>query len=61
VHCRDGPAGNVIVVKDSAHLQEEDAAYVNRSGYSRHRPSLPFDVADVQRAQGLFEPVELPA
>jgi metallo-beta-lactamase family protein len=30
-----------IVLPDSARLQEEDAAYANRMGYSKHDPALP--------------------
>ncbi len=30
-----------IVLPDSGHLQEEDAAYANFKGYSRHKPALP--------------------
>ena len=30
-----------IVLRDSAHLQEEDAEYARRGGYSRHDPPLP--------------------
>ncbi len=30
-----------IVLPDSGHLQEEDAAYANRKGYSKHSPALP--------------------
>lgn len=30
-----------IILLDSAHLQEEDAANTNRHGYSRHQPALP--------------------
>src|SRR5690606_26812563 len=30
-----------ILLADSGHLQEEEAAYANRHGYSRHRPALP--------------------
>jgi metallo-beta-lactamase family protein len=45
----DGPvlasAGTValarIVLPDSGHLQEEEAAFANRRGYSKHRPALP--------------------
>ena len=29
-----------IVLPDSAHLQEQDAAYAKKSGYSRHKPAL---------------------
>lgn len=43
---------------DAAHLHEEDARYANRSGYSRHRPALPFfDAADAGRALALLRPV----
>ncbi len=30
-----------IVLPDSGHLQEEDAAYANRRGFSKHAPALP--------------------
>jgi len=30
-----------IVLPDSGHLQEEDAAYANRKGFSKHTPALP--------------------
>src|SRR5512147_175894 len=30
-----------IVLPDSAKLQEEDAAYANRKGFSKHAPALP--------------------
>lgn len=30
-----------ILLPDSGHLQEEDAKYANRRGYSRHHPALP--------------------
>ena len=30
-----------ILLPDSGHLQEEDAAFVNRHGYSRHKPAQP--------------------
>ncbi|MEU8006041.1 MBL fold metallo-hydrolase [Catellatospora sp. NPDC049111] len=29
-----------IVLRDAAHLQEEDAEFAARHGYSRHRPPL---------------------
>jgi metallo-beta-lactamase family protein len=38
-----------IVLPDSAHLQEEEADYANRKGFSRHRPAEPlYTVADAQ-------------
>jgi metallo-beta-lactamase family protein len=51
-----------IVLKDSAHLQEEDAFYANRTGYSAHRPALPlYDIGDVEKTIPLFQPTELHA
>ncbi len=49
-----------LVLRDSAHLQEEDAQDANRAGYSRHQPALPlYDTADVERTLPLFQPVLL--
>ncbi len=50
--CRDGFGGRVlatpttqalarIVLPDSGHLQEEEAQYANRRGYSKHTPARP--------------------
>src|SRR5215207_2630832 len=30
-----------VLLRDSGHLQEEDAAFANRHGFSRHKPALP--------------------
>lgn len=47
-----------IILRDSAHLQEKDAEYANRKGYSRHKPALPlYEIRDVERALKLFSPV----
>ncbi|GAA0927570.1 MBL fold metallo-hydrolase [Kribbella koreensis] len=47
-----------IVLRDAAHLQEEDAEHARAGGYSRHNPPLPlFDTADAERAIALFQPV----
>lgn len=35
-----------IVLPDCAHLQEEEAAYANRKGFSKHRPALPLFTRD---------------
>jgi metallo-beta-lactamase family protein len=44
-----------VLLKDAAHLQEEDAEYLNRKGLTSHKPALPlFDNADVEAALKLF-------
>jgi metallo-beta-lactamase family protein len=49
-----------ILLLDAAHLQQEDAEYLNRKGLTKHDPALPlFDEADVQEAMELFRPVPL--
>ena len=48
-----------LVLPDAARLQEQDAAYANKRGYSRHRPALPLYTADdADRALGLLRHVE---
>jgi metallo-beta-lactamase family protein len=40
-----------ILLPDSAYLQEEEATFANRHGYSRHHPALPlYTVADADAA-----------
>ncbi len=47
-----------VLLPDAAHLQEEEARYANKEGYSKHRPALPlFRVADARAALKLLEPV----
>jgi len=60
IHCTPETAELVeIVLRDSAHLQEEDARQANVGGYSRHHPALPlYDLADVERTLPLLAPVE---
>lgn len=44
-----------ILLLDAARLQEEEASYANRKGFSKHRPALPlFDARDVERTLGLI-------
>jgi metallo-beta-lactamase family protein len=44
-----------ILLPDAASLQEEDAAYANRKGFSKHEPALPlFTGEDAARALKLF-------
>ena len=51
-----------IVLPDSGHLQEEEAAYANRRGFSKHHPALPlYTEADARRALEQFRPIEFGA
>lgn len=48
-----------ILLLDSARLQEEDAEYANRKGFSRHHPALPlYTEKDVDRALSHFRLAE---
>ena len=68
VYCTSGTADLIgVVLRDSAHLQEEDAARANRYGYSKHRPALPLYTRDDAEAalalvqpRGYGNPFELP-
>jgi metallo-beta-lactamase family protein len=49
-----------ILLKDAAHLQQEDADYFNRKGLTKHDPALPlFEDADVEECLKHFETVPL--
>ena len=42
VHCTGGTADLCqLVLPDAAHIQEEDAKFANKRGYSKHAPALP--------------------
>ncbi|EDY82757.1 RNA-metabolising metallo-beta-lactamase family [Verrucomicrobiia bacterium DG1235] len=44
-----------ILLADTAHLQEEEAKYANKKGYSKHSPALPlFTQRDAERAMDLL-------
>ncbi|KWF02885.1 MBL fold metallo-hydrolase RNA specificity domain-containing protein [Burkholderia pseudomultivorans] len=46
-----------ILLRDSARLQEEEADFANRHGYSKHHPALPlYTTDDAQRALQLLKP-----
>ncbi len=48
-----------LLLLDAAHNQEEDAAYANRKGFSKHHPALPlFDARDAKRAMMRFRSVQ---
>jgi metallo-beta-lactamase family protein len=48
-----------IMLRDSARLQEEEAAYANRHGLSKHRPALPlYTLEDAENALERLQPRE---
>ncbi len=48
-----------ILLPDAAHLQEEEALYANKRGFSKHKPALPlFTVEDAKRAVCLLYPID---
>jgi metallo-beta-lactamase family protein len=66
---RDGFAGPIyctsptadladILLRDSGHLQEEDAAYANRKRFSKHKPALPlYTEEDGEVVSKQFRPI----
>ena len=48
-----------VLLPDAAKLQEEEAGYANRKGFSKHHPALPlFTVEDSERVLKQFKPIE---
>lgn len=48
-----------LLLRDSAHLQEEEARFANRHGYTKHAPAEPlYTVDDAERALRLFRTVD---
>lgn len=48
-----------IMLPDAAHLQEEEARYANKRGFSKHKPALPlFTIEDAERALRLLTAVD---
>ncbi|HKW39492.1 MAG TPA: MBL fold metallo-hydrolase [Burkholderiales bacterium] len=48
-----------ILLPDAGRLQEEEAEYANRRGFSKHRPALPlYTEEDARRALDSFAPVD---
>lgn len=46
-----------LILLDSAKIQEKDAEYANKKGFSKHKPALPLYTADdVREAMQLFRP-----
>lgn len=49
-----------VLLPDSGHLQEEDAKYANRSGFSKHQPALPlYTIQDAEACLKRFEVVKV--
>ncbi|HUU29045.1 MAG TPA: MBL fold metallo-hydrolase [archaeon] len=67
--CKEGFSGTVhctyatrdlceILLRDSAHLHEEDARWANKKGFSKHEEALPlYTLADAEQALSLFSPL----
>lgn len=60
VYCTPGTADLCdIMLRDSAHLKEEEADFANRHGFSKHKPALPlYTLDDAQHALRLMVPRE---
>lgn len=58
LHCTPATAELAeLMLMDSAHLQEEDAAYANKQGYSKHQPAEPlYTSIDALAALKLLRP-----
>ncbi len=58
IHCTPATAELLeLMLMDAAHLQEEDAAYANKKGFSKHRPAEPLYTAiDALQTLKLVQP-----
>lgn len=59
VYCTEGTKDLLeLLLPDAGHLQEEEAAYANKWGYSRHRPALPlYTREDAERCLEQLRPI----
>ncbi|MFM9848840.1 MAG: MBL fold metallo-hydrolase RNA specificity domain-containing protein [Hyphomicrobiaceae bacterium] len=59
IYCSEATADLcAILLPDSGHIQEDDAASANRYGFARHQPALPlYTEADARTALTFFRPV----
>ncbi|MDA3812736.1 MAG: MBL fold metallo-hydrolase [Candidatus Cloacimonetes bacterium] len=47
-----------VMLKDSAHIQEEDARWANKKGFSKHSPAIPlYTKEDAEKTLSLFLPI----
>ncbi|KAB2839745.1 MBL fold metallo-hydrolase, partial [bacterium] len=48
-----------ILLSDSGHLQEEEARYANKKGFSKHKPALPlYSQKEAEHCLSFFHPVD---
>ncbi|MDE2464786.1 MAG: MBL fold metallo-hydrolase, partial [Alphaproteobacteria bacterium] len=59
IYCSEATADLCgIMLPDAAHLQEKDAEFANRRGFSKHKPALPlYTINDALRTLELLKPV----
>ena len=60
IYCTPGTADLcAILLPDSGHLQEKDAEFANRHGFSKHHPALPlYTLRDAEASLKLFSSIE---
>jgi metallo-beta-lactamase family protein len=59
VHCTEATSHLAdLLLKDAAKIQEEEAEYANKKGFSKHKPALPlYTSGDAQAAIDLLQPI----
>lgn len=60
IYCTPGTAELLkILLPDAAHLQESDARFANKKGFSKHHPAQPlYDAADAAAALQCLRPID---
>lgn len=61
IYCTSATAAIArVILLDSAHIQEEDARYANKKGFSKHSPALPlYTTDDALNTLDQLRPIEL--